>query len=199
MKNNTKKLAAFFYEAGQLRRIPRAHAQTLLTTDPTDTIASHSYRVSVIGWHLAKLEKADANKVLLMCLFHDFGEIRSGDQNWIHKRYVKVFEDEIANDQFNDHPFKDDLFPIVNEYRERKTKESIIAKDADLLDQILILREYEWAGYKEASVWLGGKGRSKRNEQYELLKTKSAKKLADEIMTQNPSDWWKNVWTEKRR
>ena len=61
------------------------HQQVLLAHDPTDNIASHSFRAAFIGYFLAKQLKADANKVLKMCLLHDLEEIRTGDHNWIHK------------------------------------------------------------------------------------------------------------------
>jgi len=187
------KLVALFFEAGSLRKTIRSHRQTLLTDDLSDNIASHSFRVSVIGWYLAKLEKADPYKVLLMSLFHDFSESRSGDQNWIHKKYLKVFEEEIQKDQFVDKPFGDELVGVLIEYDERKTLEAHLAKDADLLDQILLLKEYEWVGNKEALLWLKGREQEKR------LFSTSAKKLVKEIYLQKPSSWWNKIWTAKRR
>lgn len=191
-----KKAASFLYEVGTMRKIARAHRQTLLTDDLSDNIASHSYRVTWIGWILSQAEKADSKKVLLMCLSHDISEIRSNDQNWVHKKYVKVFEDEILEDQTKDLPIE--LNEILKEYKERKTKEAIVAKDADLIDQILLLKEYSWQGNHEAADWLG-KNKGRGNMQYKLIKTKSGKKLANEILKQKPSDWWSNHWTEKRR
>ena len=197
--NQLKKSASFLYEIGTMRKIARAHRQTLLTDDLSDNIASHSYRVTWIGWILAKEEKADVGKVIQMCLAHDISEARSGDQNWVHKKYVKVFEDEIAKDQVKDLLIEKDLTEILNEYQERKTKEAKVAKDADLIDQILLLKEYVVAGNIEAEIWLGGKRNEKGNKQFQLIKTKSGIKLATEILKQNPTDWWKNIWTEKRR
>lgn len=193
-----KRLAGFLFEIGTLRKTPRAHMQSLLTGDLSDNIASHSHRVAVIGWFLAAAEKADANKVAVMCLFHDIGEARSGDQNWIHKRYVKVFDDEIMKDQIDDLPQKDELRVLLTEYKERKTKEAILAKDADLLDQILLIKEYGWQGNYEAQSWLRGKG-GRSDTHSSMLKSKTAQKLARKIITQKPSDWWKDIWTEKRR
>lgn len=193
-----QKTANFLYEIGSLRKIARAHRQSLLTDDMSDNIASHTFRVAWIGWIIAKQEKADLYKVLLMCLLHDTSEARSGDQNWVHKKYVKVFETEIARDQLWGIPGENDLTKILNEYKARKTKEAKIAKDADLIDQILLLKEYEWAGNKEAADWLG-KNKGRGNMSYKLLVTKSGKGLAREILRQNPSDWWSKIWTEKRR
>ncbi len=190
-------LAKFLFEVGTLRRLPRIHRQTLLIDDTSDTIASHTFRVALIGWHLAKLEGADPYKVVMMCLLHDLGEARSNDHNWIHKRYIKIFEDEIMNDQLGGHP-DGELFAIASEYRARKSKEAVIAKDADNLDQILLLREYEWQGSKEAPAWLHDKGRTPFAKVKDM-KTVSGKKLAKAIYKEEPSSWWEGVWTKHNR
>ncbi len=187
------KFANFAFEIGTLRKLARAHRQTLLTDDLSDNIASHSFRVATIGWLLAQNEKADPYKVTTMCLFHDIPEARSGDQNWVHKKYVKVFEEEIIKDQIKDLPGNKELGKIIKEYQERKTKEAKIAKDADLIDQILLLKEYEWQGNKEATNWLKG------NQQYNRIVSKTAKVLAKEIVKQKPHAWWNNLWTADRR
>ena len=186
-------LAMFLYEAGTLRKTARAHRQTLLTDDLSDNIASHSFRVALIAFFLAKLEKANSNKALLMALFHDIPEARSGDQNWVHKKYVKVFEEEIIADQLKGLPGDKELKNLAEEYHDRKSIESKIAKDADLIDQILLLKEYDWNGNKEAADWLRGE------QQYNKLTTKSAKRLAKEIISQKPHSWWNNLWTPERR
>jgi len=194
MKNtkvSIKKLVSFLYEVGTLRKIARSHRQSLYTDDLSDNIASHSYRVTMIGILLSKLEGADSNKVIRMCLLHDTDETRSNDQNWIHKKYVKVFEDEIQKDQFSFLGKNNEFNQIKDEYNDRKTLESRIAKDADMIDQCLLLREYEWAGNKEAARWLRGESKH--------ITTKSALKIREEIKKQRPSVWWDNLWTSKRR
>ena len=181
-----------------MRKLMRMHRQLLLTDDMSDSIASHTYRVTLIGWTLAKMEEVDPYKVVMMCLIHDMGEVRTGDHNWLHKRYIKSFDDEIAKEQLGTLPFPD-LKDFLEEYEERESKEALIAKDADLLDQILLLREYEWQGNKEASVWLRGKGNLEGNEQFKKLQTGSAQELGKTIFNRPPSDWWNNLWTGDNR
>lgn len=195
---NEKRLAGFFFEIGTMRKLARIHRQMLLTDDMSDTIASHSFRGAAVGWFLAKMEKIDPYKTVMMCLLHDMSEARSNDHNWVHKKYVRVFEEEIDKEQLGDLPYPD-LKNFVDEYQERKSKEAIVAKDADLLDQILLLKEYEWQGNKEASIWLRGKGGKKSGTAFKMLKTPSAKKLGKAIYKENPSDWWVNLWTPKNR
>jgi len=184
-KTKIKSLTHFLFEVGTLRKLARSHRQTLLTDDLSDSIAAHSYRVIIIGYFLALEEKLDTGKVVKMCMTHDIGESRGGDQNWIHKKYVKVFEDEITKNA--------EITQIAKEYAERKTPEAKTAKDADLLDQLLLLREYEWQGNREAASWLKNANHDK------MLFTKTARKIAKELRRQNPSEWWDNLWTSKRR
>lgn len=189
-----KKVTHLLYEVGTLRKVARSHRQTLLTNDLSDNIASHSFRVTTIGWFLAEMEKADPYKVVMMCLLHDLGEARTGDQNWVHKKYVKSFDEEVIQDQFRGVPGESKLLNITGEYEKRDTLEAKLAKDADLLDQILLLKEYEWQGNREATEWLKGKEQGKR------LFSETAKKIVKEIVSQKPSDWWSNDgWTAERR
>jgi len=192
-----KKLTAFLFEIGNLRKVIRAHQQTLLSFDLSDTIASHSFRVTLIAYFLAKELKANTDKVIKMCLLHDIEEARSSDHNWVHKRYVKVFEDEIRRDQLKDLPHSEELIKLSKEYDERKTLEAKISKDADLLDETFLLKEYAWQGNKEAKDWL--KGSKTKSHHEKMMFTKLAKAIAKEVKRQPPSFWWKNLWTSKRR
>ena len=181
-----------------MRRLPRMHRQVLLNDDTSDTIASHSYRVAVIAWFLAKIEGADLYKTMAMGLFHDIAEARTGDHSWLHKKYIKVYEDEVLEDQLGQLPFPD-LKELMDEYEKRESQEAIIAKQADLLDQILLLREYEWQGNKEAHIWLYGKSGEVGNAQLNKLTLPSAIELGKMIYEVSPSDWWNNLWTNKNR
>lgn len=197
-EQENEQITNFLFEMGTVRKLPRMHRQTLLTNDDSDNIASHSFRVAIIAWILAKKENADPYKTAMMGLLHDTKEARSGDHNWVHKRYTKVYEDEIIKEQMKQLPFND-FKEIADEFQERESKEAIIAKDADLLDQILLLREYEWQGNKEAQIWLRGKSGDSQNRQLTNLQTESAQNLGKQILEQNPSDWWDNLWTPKNR
>ena len=188
----------FLYEIGTMRKLMRMHRQVLLTDDMSDSIASHSYRVAIISWFLAKEEGADPYKTVMMSLVHDVAEVRSNDHNWIHKKYIKVFEEEINEEQLGILPYPD-LKDFISEYEKRESLEAILAKEADVLDQILLLREYEWSGNKEASIWLHGKGGLTANRQLNKLKTATGKRLGKAVYEVNPSDWWNKVYTSTNR
>jgi len=142
---------------------------------------------------LAIAEKADPYKVVMMCLLHGLEETRTGDQNWVHKKYVKVFEEEVREGQLSSLQGAEELLRLSKEYQERKTIEAKVVKDADLLEQILTLKEYAWRGNKEAEKWLKG------GQQEKLMFAKTAKRLAQEAYLQRPSEWWDELWTNSRR
>ena len=186
-----KKIANFFFEVGSLKRILRSSYQTFL--DGGETIAEHSFRTAVIGYVLALLEKEngndkiDENKVLKMCLFHDLPETRTGDQNLLHGKYVSANENEAIEDQCKDLFCGGELKKILKEYNEGKhnierSPEAVIAKEADILEQLLTEKEYQERGNTHAAEWM----------EYSLsrLKTVNGKKIAEEIINGSSRNWW---------
>lgn len=176
---NRERIVNFLFEIASLRRLTRSHRQ--LIAGVNDNISDHSFRVAVIGMILANLEKVDENKVLKMCLFHDLAEARTGDANFINKQYLKILEDEARKDQFNGTPISSELLALLTEYEERKTKESVVAKDADNLDQMILQQEYFISDKQNRHKW--------QSYTENFVKTKSAKIIAKEIKKANPFEW----------
>lgn len=175
------------FEVGTLKKIARGHRQVFLTNDLSDNIASHSHRVSIIGYFLGKKENANVPKILKMCLFHDVGETRTGDQTWIHKRYIKVDEENVMNDQVLNLDDDNEIYDLLNELKKLETKESKIVKDADNLDQYLLVKEYVQQGNREAETWLN-------DSVVNIFYTDSAKELFNLLETTNPSDWTEGLY-----
>ena len=168
------------FEAGTLKRLVRNSYQALGSGG--ETIAEHSFRCALIGYCLAKMEKADADKTMKMCLFHDLLETRTGDRNWINKHYTNANEEKARKDQCKGLPFNKEMLKLLSEYEERKTKEGILAKDADTLEQMFQEKEYYEIGNQQALDWL--------KYSKAKLKTKTAKKIAGQIIKGKSRDWW---------
>ena len=176
-----KNIVNFLFEIGILKKTPRSGYQFLGTG--SESVAEHSFRVAVIGYLLAKNEpKADMQKVVLMSLFHDFHEARTGDHNYVNKRYVTVNENKAVNDLARKLSFGQEIVSLIDEFNSRETLEAQLSQDADQLDFILELKRQQDLGNISAAEWL----------RYSLkrLITDFAKKLADEIVTTDSSDWW---------
>lgn len=184
----------FFYELGCLRFTRRTHYRRLLTWDPSDTIAAHSFRVGWIAYFLAQMEGTDPVKCSFMGFLHDIPEARTGDTGWVERAYVREDERRAAQEQFAALPFGGELLGLIVEFLEGTTLEARIAKDADRLDQLLLLKEYEHQGSREARAWLYLDVPERKPEVVERLQTEGARRLASGILSQNPSDWWQNLW-----
>lgn len=176
---NINKIANFFFEIASMRRIKRAHSQVI--HEANDNISDHSFRVAVIGMILAKMENCDTNKVLKMCLFHDVAEIRIGDANFINQQYSVLHEEEARIDQMDELPIANEVLEFLREFEQRESKEAIVARDADMLDQMVLQREYFHKDQQNHEIW--------QNHTEKSLMTESAKKLAQEIRILNPFEW----------
>ena len=114
-----KNLANFFFEVGMLKRTPRTGFQFL--GSGTESVAEHSFRTAIIGYTLARQDgTADVGRVLQLCLFHDIPEARTGDLNYVNKKYVKVDEEKAVLDLARTLPFGEDYRGAIAEFAARR-------------------------------------------------------------------------------
>jgi len=176
-----KKTVEFLFELGMLKKTPRTGYQFLGSGG--ESVADHTFRTSVIGYVLAsRRQDADRTKIMIMCLFHDLPEARTGDHNYENKKYVKVDEMGALRDQVQDLGFGNEVLDLFREFNEGKTLEARLARDADQLDFILELKKQIDLGNPNAQDWL--------NFAIKRLVTNSAVEIAQEILTTDSSDWW---------
>jgi len=182
------KITQFVFEIGNLKKFKHCGTKFAGIKDP-DSLAEHALRASQIAYILAKLEKADTGKCILMAITHDNGEIRVGDQHKISARYfdIKPLEHQAFSDQTRNLP-KDIGEPLVElhkEFDEQKTLESHVARDADMLETAFQAKEYYDNGYKTAKLWMESVKKH--------LKTSSAKKILKQMEKTHFADWWQNL------
>ncbi len=184
-KEHEMRLLNFIAEAGMLKRVRRSGWWVLGIKDG-ETVADHSFRCAVIGYVLARMENIDPCKVLLMTLFNDMHEARINDLHKMSQRYIDVekAEDRAFSEQIELLPdgIRQELSDMRCEYNEQSTKESIIARDADILECLIQAKEYEEHGFKEAIKFM------RRAPGY--LRTESARKLWSLAKSMNLNEWW---------
>lgn len=175
-------IAKFIFEAGVLKRMARAGWAKEGIRD-AESIAEHSHRTVLIGYLLAKMEGADAGRVMEMCAFHDVAEVRIGDLDSMMKRYHNKAEAESAalHDQIAKLPMKDEIAAFSEEFEKQGTHEAIVARDADLLEMMFQAKEYAESGYKGCLSWI--------EHAAPRLRTESAKKLLAAMRTTPSTDW----------
>lgn len=176
-----KAIADFLFEVGMLKRTPRSGFQFLGTG--RDTVAEHSLRCAIIGYVLARMSgKLSTERVVLMCLFHDLVEARTGDLNYVNKKYVEADEAAALRDMTNSLPFGDEIRSVTEEFNERLTPESDFAHDADQIELILQLKELGDLGNRYAPDWISAA--------MKRLRTEHGKRLARSILNTDFSAWW---------
>jgi len=176
-----KNLANFLFEVGMLKKTPRSGFQFL--GSGSESVAEHIFRAVMIGYTLARLDpEADTEKVLRLCLFHDLPEARTGDMNYVNKKYVAVNEKKAVDDLASTLPFGDEYRAVVNEFVGNESREARIAHDADQLEMILSLKEYHDLGNRYAEEWYPFA--------LQRLRTKKARELAAAIWDTDSSRWW---------
>jgi len=183
-----KKVLDFFAEAGLLKRVKRTGWWVVGIKD-AETVAEHCFRCAVIGYVLAEMENVSAEKVVMMCLFHDFAEARINDAHKMGAYYINYRDAETRAflGQIKNLPkkIKNKLLALNNTYLQRKTKESIVARDADILECLLQAKEYYGQGHSQAKLFF------KKAPQF--LKSKNAKKLWNDALSWDTSLWWQNL------
>ncbi|MBW1804925.1 MAG: HD domain-containing protein [Deltaproteobacteria bacterium] len=176
-----KNIINFLFEVGMLKKTPRTGYQFLGSGQ--ESVAEHSFRTAIIGYVLSLQEpEADSRKITLMCLFHDLHEARTGDHNYVNKRYVTVDEESAVKDLAREIPFGADIISITREFNEGESPEAHISRDADQLDLILELKEQQDLGNGYAKEWL--------HYAVQRITTESGRKMAQEILTTDSTDWW---------
>jgi len=192
-RKEERALLDFIAEAGVLKRVRRSGWWVLGIKD-VETVAEHSFRCTVIGYILAHLEGASLEKVLILTVFNDIHEARLNDLHKMSQRYFDAerAEDKAYNEQVSLLPkkIKKELLMLHKEYRLQKTKASIVARDADILECLIQAKEYEEHGYKEAFKFMKKAPR--------FLRTKSAKRLWKMARSSSMNKWWEALSDFKR-
>ncbi|NQT33509.1 MAG: HD domain-containing protein [Candidatus Omnitrophica bacterium] len=183
-----KNVLNFFAEAGMLKRIKRS-GWWVVGIPHDESVAEHSFRCAVIGYVLAKMEGANVEQVLKMTLFNDLHEARITDMHKMAHKYVDVrdAEKKAFSDQIEklEEGIKKDLESMRQEHDGQKTIESLVARDADILECLVQAKEYVDLGFKTAEKFF--------KKAPDCLKTESAKKLWAGAGDWDSGTWWEEL------
>lgn len=188
------RLADFCNEVGMLRHTPRSGYAFL--GSGRENVAEHSYRVSVLGYALARLAGADPARVTFLCLFHDLHEARTGDFNYVNHRYNECRAREALEDATQGTGLAEDILGFWDELADGRSLEAELAHDADQLDLICNLHVELSKGNAFAEEWL--------DSALKRLRTPLARELAEAVLRTDPNRWWygrvdKGWWVHHRK
>lgn len=180
-----KRIAEFMLEACFLKHLPRSGYQYLGAGH--ESVAEHVYTATTIAFVLAQMTpKADAQRLMTMCLFHDLPEARVGDLNYVQKNYVTADEEKALEDAVKDLPFRQIITDVIDEYNACETLEAKLAHDADQLALIIDLKHLKDIGHQTPDTWLP--------HVEKRLKTDIGAQLAESVLSEAWDGWWRKIF-----
>ena len=174
-------IANFLFEVGMLSRTPRSGYQFL--GSGKESVAEHILRTVFVGYTLCKMDGSlDELRVLKMCILHDLPEARTGDMNYVNKKYVNVDEGKAVLELTENLFFGKDIKEAIEEFNRKETREALVARDADQIALILQLKECGDLGNKYSDEWI--------SFAIQRLCTENGKRLSERIINTDSSQWW---------
>jgi len=140
-----------------LKNMPRTGwLQRGVPPSEAETIAEHTFEVVSILTMISTVSGADAEKMLVMGIIHDWGESVTGDiprslTERLGREAKSRAEKEVVGELSVLSGFKQ-LREVFEEYEERGTREAIYVKLADLLATLRQARSYAARGFRVMDI-----------------------------------------------
>ena len=183
-----RNIANLLFKAKILKEIPRSGYHYLGAGK--ESVAEHSFSISFIAFVMSQMEpNVDALKLIAMCLVHDLPEAKTGDLNYVQKKYVTADENKAVEDITRDLPFGQSLADLLYEFNSGQSVEAKLARDADQLALILDLKALSDIGYDPPKKWLPFA--------LKRLETKTGQDLAESIMKTEWDAWWLDNYVDR--
>jgi putative hydrolases of HD superfamily len=189
---NIKQMTNVVYEGSMVKRLLRTGWQRL--GDNEEGVGEHSFMTAVIAYLLAKeiLSKKDTKrqvsleKVMLMSIFHDFHEGRTGEMDKLAKFYMIRDQAKANQDIFAS--IDDELLTLLDEYEQRGSLDAQIVYEANIIAFGVECRLLIEKGNIHAQEWM--------NMNTTRLRLPESIELMHQIEKTDSQDWWKRERAE---
>lgn len=169
------------FEAAVVKRMKRTG--WMLLGDNEEGVGEHTFMTCVIAYFLARQLKANMETVLVMSVFHDFHEARTGDLDKIAKFYMKRDQDKANQDIFKG--IDDELLKTLDTYEQKETLEARIVYEANVIAFAVELKLLIEKGNVHAAEWL--------TANTSRLRLPEAVELAKSLATSSSQGWWESI------
>ena len=140
-------ISEFFFQIAGLKKLPRSGWKIKLGLEDSESVAEHSYMMSVMSMVLSDMKSLDSEKVIKMSILHDWAESKIGDfmpdeigydkkSELENYAMVEILESLPEKIQYN-------YQEIWNEFLLRDTSEARLVHELDKLEMALQAKIYE--------------------------------------------------------
>jgi len=136
----------FFNTVANLKKIPRQGWIEKAGINNPESVADHTYSLTVMAMVLSELNHLDSNKAIKMSLLHDLAESITGDitPGIMPKDEKTMLENNAMNKILKKLPddIQEKYQTIWKEYQDNQTKEAQLIHDLDKLEMALQAKIY---------------------------------------------------------
>ena len=140
-------ISNFFFQIAGLKKLPRSGWKIKVGMDDSESVAEHSYMMSVMSMVLSDMKSLNSEKVIKMSILHDWAESKIGDfmpdeigydkkselENYAMTEILELLPEKIQSN-YND---------LWNEFLIRDTPEARLVHELDKLEMALQAKIYE--------------------------------------------------------
>ena len=140
-------ISDFFFQIAGLKKLPRSGWKIKAGLENSESVAEHSYMMSVMAMVLSDMKSLNSMKVIKMSILHDWAESKIGDfmpdeigydkkselENYAMVEILESLPQKLQSDYQN----------IWNEFLVRETPESRLVHELDKLEMALQAKIYE--------------------------------------------------------
>lgn len=136
----------FFNIVANLKTVPRQGWIDKAGIKDPESVADHTYSMSVLAMVLSDLNELDTEKILKISLIHDLAESLTGDitPDKISKEEKIKLENKAMEKIFHQlpEPLSGQYLSLWNEYQENNSLESKFVHDIDKLEMVIQAKIY---------------------------------------------------------
>ena len=140
-------ISNFFFQIANLKNIPRTGWKTKLHISNPESVADHSYMMTVMAMIMSDIKNLNTEKIIKMSLLHDWAESKIGDlmPDEITSDKKAMLEENAMSEILSILPdsVKDDYSTIWNDYQGKISSESRFVHQIDKLEMALQAKIYE--------------------------------------------------------
>ena len=140
-------LSDFFFQIANLKNIRRSGWKTKLQLSHSESVADHTYMMTVMTMILSDIKNLDTEKIIKMTLLHDWAESKTGDfmPDEIEPERKNQLEEDAMNEILGMLPHDVQLsYQIIwKEYQNNESMEAVFVHQLDKLEMVLQAKIYE--------------------------------------------------------